>query len=461
MRRLARCERGAVALLVAVAVVPLLLAIGLGVDLARIYLVRTRLSYAIDAAGLAAGAASGDDAALEVVARRFFDANYPAAAVDGVVTTFRLATAGDVITVRAAARVPTTLMALGGSGSVDVAAVAEVTRQVRGLELAMVLDNTGSMLTDDNIGALREAAQTMVDILFGAETVHPYLKIGLVPYSAAVNPGAASSALVAAGAAYAPTSLTGWKGCVIERAAPNTLADIPASTARWTRYVWAAGKKDNDYDPSRPSTIHAAPSYGNASTGPNVGCPTAITPLTNVKATLTGAVTAMEAWSRGGTLGDIGMAWGLRVLSPEPPFTEGLAWGTPEWTKAAILMTDGNNQIYKLTGTAGPNEADNSVKSDYTGYDRLDLLGRVGTTSIATAKTIVDARLAQVCAAMKAKGIRVYAVTFTPGIDAATKALYAGCASDADAYFDSPSQSDLKAAFRAIANELSNLRISR
>ena len=39
--------------------------------------------------------------------------------------------------------------------------------------------------------------------------------------------------------------------------------------------------------------------------------------------------------------------------------------------------------------------------------------------------------------------------------------LMRNCASDASKYFDSPSSADLQQAFRAIAQELSNLRIGR
>ena len=35
--------------------------------------------------------------------------------------------------------------------------------------------------------------------------------------------------------------------------------------------------------------------------------------------------------------------WGWRVLSPEPPFTEGRDYTDPENTKYLVLMTDGEN----------------------------------------------------------------------------------------------------------------------
>ena len=212
---------------------------------------------------------------------------------------------------------------------------------------------------------------------------------------------------------------------------------------------------------TKPSTILTDPNLGNGGTGPNLGCPTAITPLTNVKSTLTTAINAMTAWSRGGTLGDVGMAWGYRVISPESPFPEGQPWGTPKLTKAVIMMTDGVNQVYKLTSTAGPNKVNNAVNSDYTAYGRLDQLGLVGSSTITGAQTIIDNRLAALCTAMKAKGVVIYTIIFTGSQDAATKAMYAACATDSSKFFNAPTQTDLKNAFSAIAVQLSNLRVTQ
>jgi len=459
LSRLLRCRKGNMVIMLAVGLLPIIATIGLSVDVARAYAVKSRMAAALDAAALAVGSSSGTDAQLAAVAQKFFDANYPPGAL-GAYPSVSVKVTGDVIAASAAAVVDTVFMKVVGVDTVPVGANSTVNRQIAGLELAMVLDNTGSMTTNNNIQAVREAAGQLTDILFGTASVHPYLRIALVPYSAAVNPGSAAPGLITTGDAYAPSDPLGWKGCVIERAGANGVGDTSAAVAAWTRYKWVPAV-DNYYDAAKSSTVLADPANGNASTGPNLGCPTAITPLTNVKATLTPAINAMQAWSRGGTLSDVGMAWGLRVLSPEPPFTEGLPWGTPKWSKAVILMTDGDNLFYKLTSTTGGNKVNSAVNSDYGAYGRLDELGRIGTTNATTAKGVINTRLTSVCNAMKAKNIIVYTVTFTSGINQATKDIYKACATDASKYFDSPSQSELKSAFRAIATSLSNLRVSQ
>lgn len=458
LRRLMRDRRGTVAIIFALALIPLSLSVGLAVDTARAYAIKSKLSQALDAAALAVGSSTGTAAELQQIGQKFFDANFKDSGLD-TAGSFSVTVTGDVVSAHGSAQVQTTLMQLIGIDTIAVSESAQVIRSIKGLELALVLDNTGSMTTSDNIGALRDAAQELVDILFGGRIDHPTLRVAVVPYSASVNPGPIAPSLISGNDAYAPTNLLGWKGCVIERVG-RAMEDSPASTAAWQRYQWLPAL-DNSYDATKASTVRADPGQGNGGTGPNLGCPTPITPLTGVKATVDNAIQALRAWSRGGTMGDIGMAWGLRVLSPEPPFTEGLAWNTPKWSKAVILMTDGDNQFYKLTGATGPNKVNNAVNSDYSGYGRLDQYGALGTTNTTTAKSVINSRLTQVCQAMKDKGITVYTITFTSGINQATKDIYKACASSTAKWFDSPSQADLRASFRAIATELSQLRVSQ
>src|SRR5262245_38234786 len=75
-RSLAEDRRGSVYVFVGVAVIPMLAAMGIAVDGARGYLVRSRLSQALDAAGLA-GARVFDAASRDSDVRMYFNANFP------------------------------------------------------------------------------------------------------------------------------------------------------------------------------------------------------------------------------------------------------------------------------------------------------------------------------------------------------------------------------------------------
>ncbi len=75
-RRLRLDRRGAVAVFLTFAIVPMIGFIGIATDTARAYLVKSRLSSALDAAGLAGGYSfflNTRDADIQM----FFDANFP------------------------------------------------------------------------------------------------------------------------------------------------------------------------------------------------------------------------------------------------------------------------------------------------------------------------------------------------------------------------------------------------
>ncbi len=436
-RRFLRQQAGGVLVLWAFAVVPVVIGVGTVVDLSRAYMARSRLTFALDAAGLAAGAAGDTEAEIRAIAEQFFFANFPAGAV-GTPTTPVVTIDGGVINISGSVTVETTIMKLVGQGALTVTASAEILR--KGLELALILDNTGSM-KGSKLNALRNASQDLIDILFQVPELQSNLKVAVVPYSAAVNVGDIAPGLVPSvdPAEYDPSDDDKWKGCVLARAAPNDSLDTPGGAGNdWQRYLWESAS-DNDYPPTDTD-----PALCNASTGPNLGCPTPIVPLTGDKTLLDAAVSGMEAWCRGGTFSNVGMVWGWRVLSPGAPFTQALPYETPGFDKVAILMTDGVNGYFQ---------------SDYAAYERV-ADGNLGTTSKSAAKIILNNRLSEVCENMKDAGIIIYTITFQLG-SSSTKLIYENCASDPDKYFDSPNGSALQASFQKIAEQLINLRVTQ
>jgi hypothetical protein len=86
--------------------------------------------------------------------------------------------------------------------------------------------------------------------------------------------------------------------------------------------------------------------------------------------------------------------------------------------------------------------------------------GNLGTTNSSNAVDELDSRTTAVCDKIKAKDILIYTITFQVS-SSSIRDLMRDCATEPDNYFDSPSDSELASAFRAIGNELSNLRIGR
>ncbi|MGF1659413.1 MAG: TadE/TadG family type IV pilus assembly protein [Rubrimonas sp.] len=454
-------RRGNVALLFGLAALPLMASIGLAVDAGRAYLVQNRMAKALDAAGLAAARVVLEERAA-ADARRFFDANFPPGYLGAKVTDFRYGVddSNDFITVEADVSVPTVIMQLFGRDTVQVADSAMVERMNRGLELALVMDNTGSMRSSGKIGAMRTAATDLVNILFGDADELPLLWISVVPYTATVNIGGGRTGWLALGdrarttpSGFEPTS---WKGCVEARSMGGDERDDPPADDPFDSFFYAPDT-DNIWDPADPDSIDDSNGAQNNGTGPNLGCGPAITSLTNQKATVTAAIAEMLPWHRGGTTSNLGMVWGWRTISPrwrdlwggptpaEMPFD----YFTPLMDKAVVLLTDGDNVFYDHPPT-GPDG------SDYTAYGRLNDLGY---TSIAAGNTELDSRLARMCEAMKDEGVLIYTITFGGSPNAATQTLYRDCATEPSGYFHAPDAANLSTAFRSIGQRLSNLRI--
>jgi len=185
--------------------------------------------------------------------------------------------------------------------------------------------------------------------------------------------------------------------------------------------------------------------------GPNDGCTTTpVTPMTSTRRTVDNAISAMGA--SGNTNIPNGIGWGIRLLSPQEPFTEGVAYGDRETIKAMVILTDGDNVL------SGHNSA---FMSRYNAYGYI-ADGRLGirTSSSNRLADALDERTAAACRYARDQGIRIYTITFQVS-NSDTRDLMESCASHPSLYFDSPSSEALEGAFEIIAGDLANLRISR
>ncbi|NJO37431.1 MAG: hypothetical protein HC871_07160 [Rhizobiales bacterium] len=512
-------QRGIVAIIVGLAIIPLFAAIGLAIDGARGYMLQSKLSYAIDAAGLAGGRAFDSDLREEDI-RQFFDANFPPgymeARIEGGAPRVIFDDDANTITIEATATIPTRLMSVVGIPEMSVTARAVIQRELPGMELVLVMDNTGSMRSDGKIGAMKDAATALINILYGErETVDDFW-VGLVPYAATVNIGNHRHSWMDG---FNPNDFqpSSWKGCVEARSYPNDSNDARPQVEKFQPFLWpttleqypnphhAAGagaydqddpatwgeflNGDNDWDPDGDQDdLKEDNDDQNDGTGPNLGCGPAITSLIASKSDVLEAIDEMQPWHRGGTMANLGLAWGWRVISPnwqgrwdgDTPNDLPKDYNAPNSTKAVILLTDGQNEWYDWPGTTwkvsgenrysglpGSNQYPGSYDdefrddwpgADYTAYGRLSE-GRLGTTSNSAARAIINTRMLELCTAMKNEGIVIYTITFRLS-STSTQQLFRDCASRPAFYFNSPSNSDLQQVFVQIADELSNLRLA-
>ncbi|WP_428151882.1 pilus assembly protein TadG-related protein [Brevundimonas sp.] len=231
VRGFAGDRRGNIAMISAFVIPVLLLITFGGIDIHRASTVKANLQDALDAATLAAArsqyTADADITRVGLASLRANLAPYQDITLLTGQTTFVLDNTGAVVgdaKVNVAALVANIILPMVGRGTGDqipVGAHSEVVRSSQNVEVALVLDTTGSM-AGTKIADLKLAAKDLVDIVVQDDQSPWYTKVSLVPYSMAVNPGAAA-------ASSARGSVTG----------PRTISAISWSTGAATRITAA------------------------------------------------------------------------------------------------------------------------------------------------------------------------------------------------------------------------------
>ena len=189
--------RGSVATIFAVALVPVMIAAGVGVDLSRAMSSRSNLQDALDATGLALAhlPASTPQADLEAKARTWLGVNLSDGNMTPPVLTV-VKTNGQVV-LTATSKVTTTLTAIAGYRELPISASSTVKWGLGKVEVALVLDNTGSMAMNNKLGKLKVAATDLVNTLQSQVVGQPAdtLKVGVVPFSTSVRLSSSNTTL--------------------------------------------------------------------------------------------------------------------------------------------------------------------------------------------------------------------------------------------------------------------------
>lgn len=456
-----RGRRGSVLTWAAILMVPLLGFMGLGVDTARGYMVRARLSQALDAAALAAGRQPSDTKKAEEIAKTVFKANFPPGYMDAALSgpTFTFDADEDTVTAAAVAVLPTYFVRLIGQDTFTVNASAEVTRKTVYMDVVVSIDVSGSM--DDYIGGVKKvdaastAARTLVDTLFGTAEVKDLLKMGLVTWNSnarildidqsysrsqttsktvpsfddpTTSSSSKSTRLWFAKGSPVPLftrPANGWKGCVHARflgvSNESNNADLIVSTGKVGTKDWVAWKPAFDNDD-----------------GDEMQCPSqGIRRLTNIRGQMISAIEQVKNPS-GNTNLAVGLHWGWALLGISgSPFTgdgtQPPAQGEGQLIRAIVLMTDGAN-----------------TQDDADAYQGALNASKLNDRTKTIAQTI------------KSEGVIIYAIQFgyKSGPQEDLMKLVAS-GPGAPYYQYAPDAASLKVAFQEIGNHLSKLRISR
>ena len=337
---------------------------------------------------------------------------------------------------------------------------AEVVHSSNRIELALVIDNTGSMncgatlssscttnwsnpSSSSRIKSVKLAAKTLVDTLMHDDLeIQDQIKIALVPFEGMVNVASTGFSVTSPPSWIAWTdqgkttwdgtnfdqyafggsigtktvghkwlfnkltandSSVKWAGCVEMRAGAYELSDATPDTtipdSLYVPFFWpdepddgsgsgsynnnGSGSYTNNYlsdksnyrtsgneDPAKAQkglTKYTSITWQSGKkdtsppyeSGPNTGCPQAISPLRNAasKAAIKTSIDAMIAYPATGTFIPTGLIWGWHVVSPGIPYTEGLKPGDEYYentVKAIVLFTDGDNSV---TGISSHNKS--------------------------------------------------------------------------------------------------------
>lgn len=190
---------------------------------------------------------------------------------------------------------------------------------------------------------------------------------------------------------------------------------------------------------------------GYGQTGPNFACVSQpVSPLSSDYAGMKAKVNALQA--QGNTNIMEGVAWGLRVLSPSEPFSQGAEpKDNPNLQKIMVVLTDGSNVLGNIGNVLG---------STYSSFGYL-ADGRLGVTGGGTGTTnaLMNERTLAACNYAKQQGMEVYTIRLEePNI--ATGTMLKDCASTPENYFDVPSRTQLDDAFGKIRERIVRVRIS-
>jgi Flp pilus assembly protein TadG len=396
--------RGNYAIIFALALTPILIAIGGAVDLSQAYVVKQRMTRALDAAGLAVGGQSGmTTAQIQTMAQSFFNANYPAAKL-GVPGTLSVTTSGNIISLSVSSTMPTSVMGVIGVNTLNIGASSQITRMGKKLEVALVLDTTGSMGSSSKLSTLKTAAKNLITTVSAAAVTPGDVKIAIVPFAVDVN----------IGTAYVNETWMKWNWTGLDGSGRTKTISITKNS--WTGCVV---DRDQDYDVSVSTPVTgSAATYFPADV--DDCAPVTMMPLTYDWTALNNKIDSLAA--AGNTNTTTGMVWGWQMLTQGATLSNAAAVNS-KLDKVIVFLTDGDNTENRWT----------------------------------TSQSSIDARTSAACAAIKTAGIIVYTVRVMDG----NATLLSNCASDAGKYFSVTSASQLTTVFNSIAQALSNLRVSQ
>lgn len=427
---------GNIAVIFAIALLPVIGFVGAAVDYTRANNARSSMQAALDSTALmvskddAAGQLSAAD--LTARAQAYFAALYNNTDASNVAISATFSNNGPLgtnIQLTGSGTIATNFMRVAGFPNMTFNTASTAAWGTTKLRVAMALDNTGSMSDAGKMGALQTASKNLIDQLSASAQNPGDVYISIVPFANVVNLGTGYK-----NSGYIDWSNWSTSGSIEEKWTCGSKYDSKSKTmlcgsANNPINSWNGCVMDRTQDFDVQVT---APVLSNTKTyfpaDQSSYCPTQITPLSYNWSSLKSAINAMTP--SGGTNQPIGLVWAWQTLQQTSPF---LAPGEdPNYTykKAIILLSDGLNTMDRWYGNG----------SSWSSQ--------------------VDARQKLLCDNIKAAGVTIYSIQVNTDGDP-TSSVLQYCASGSANFFMLTSSSQVISTFNTIGTSLAKLRLAR
>lgn len=316
LREFWKDRKGATAILMSIAIVPIIGTLAIGTDYSKVVNKRYSLQQVVDSTATAI--ARDPDSILisntELQARALSYAKAVSGSVP--VDNFQITATinADRVQVDGGGNVKLAFAKVLGAESLAVkASVTVELGKMKNIELALVLDNTGSM-QGNKITQLRAAVKKLVDFFEPRIQNTGDVKIAMVPFTNVVktNPSWMQSWMLQS------TPPQNWSGCVNDRSSPYDVTDDPPVAGVGNSLYWWKS---------------------------NCGGLAEIIPMTSDLQVIRSAADTMIA--SGSTDVPLGMAWGWHALSSGVPLTQGSPPGTENKMRVMLVLTDGDNTAHR------------------------------------------------------------------------------------------------------------------
>ncbi len=495
-------RNGNVAVIFALALVPVVAFVGAAVDYSTANATKAKIQGALDSTALMLAKEAAKDSSTELGenAAKYFKALTPS--LDASITSVNYTTSGGSgVSLTASAVAPTSFLRVLGYDGIPVSARSSTKWGMSRLRVALVLDNTGSMDEKGKMTALIAATKNLLSKLDSAATANGDVYVSIIPFVKDVNLDSSNngeswvlwddgtdkswdgangtcslsgnsprskcvaksyctlsgytsqSACTAAGvcsiSGYSTSnSCTGAGKC--SNSSYTTQSKCTSKGYTWTRGIWTAGAwTAATWTPNDHSSWNGCVMDRGNTNGPNSANydTNVVSPTTDISATLFAA----------------------EQYSPCPQAVMGLSFDWSGMNTLVNNMSPGGNTNQaiglalgwmSLTG-GGPFTAP-PLDSRYT-YSQVIILLTDGLNTQnrwSSTQSQIDARQQMTCDNIKNSGITLYTIQVNTGTDP-TSTLLRNCASSSDKFFLLKSADAIISTFDTIGTNLSKLYVAK